>query len=306
MGGTWRRLEGPVPRVSPSKSTADVPSASVQEEVKPRGQQSSDRRSRFLTIEEILLKDPGFYSQLFAIPKNTGGLRPVLDLRKLNQHVEEQNFKMEIMATICRTIRRKDYLTSLDLQDAFMHIIVYKNCRKYLRFYWNGRCFQFRFLPFGLSLIPLENDTQGSVNQDQGSLTRGKQATKRWENDVEMSRELYWESPVNVDCTASGSPYASPTSRIKESITVDAEIMEIDSHPKETCHSEPIDLSESPTRTSNNNSGDTNVEVCHLFSGTIGPINLAAGPSARKDDHDGSKKRKIAVLGKQELALDGF
>ncbi|OMJ13776.1 hypothetical protein AYI69_g8855 [Smittium culicis] len=146
---------------------------------------------------------------------------------------------METLASICRTIHRKDYLTSLDLQDAFMHILVYKNCRKYLRFYWNGRCFQFRVLPFGLSLIPLEftkilrpvlewartkrmrvsaylddlmimgetieacqrreivyllipvyhtpgygyqykeNDPQGSVNQDQGSSTRGKQATER-------------------------------------------------------------------------------------------------------------------------------
>ncbi|OMJ08406.1 hypothetical protein AYI69_g11074, partial [Smittium culicis] len=88
------------------------------------------------------------------------------------------------------------------------------------------------------------NDPQGSVNQDQGSSTGGKQATERWEDDVEVSRELYWESPANVDCTAAGSPYASPTYKTKESTTVDTEIMDIDSNPDETCHSEPIVLEE--------------------------------------------------------------
>ncbi|OMJ12360.1 hypothetical protein AYI69_g9431, partial [Smittium culicis] len=87
-----------------------------------------------------------------------------------------------------------------------------------------------------------ENDPQGSVNQDQGSSTRGKQVTERWEDDVEISSELYWESPINVDCTAARSPYDSQTSRTKESITVDTEIMYIDSNPDETCHSEPIVL----------------------------------------------------------------
>ncbi|OMJ16398.1 hypothetical protein AYI69_g7847, partial [Smittium culicis] len=61
-----------------------------------------------------------------------------------------------------------------------------------------------------------ENDPQGSVKQDQGSSTRAKQATERWVDDVEMSRELYWEIPVNVVCTAAGSPYVSLTSRAKE------------------------------------------------------------------------------------------
>ncbi|OMJ15186.1 hypothetical protein AYI70_g7430 [Smittium culicis] len=159
---------------------------------------------------------------------------------------------------------RKYYLTSLDLQEVFMHILVYKNCMKYLRFHWNGRFFQFRVLPFGLSLSPLvqgqrreigylpipvchtpgnghqykENGPQGSIKQDQRSSTRGKQATERREDDIEMSNELYWESTINVDCSASGSPYALPTSRTKESIAVDSEIMDIDSHTDETCHSE--------------------------------------------------------------------
>ncbi|OMJ26447.1 hypothetical protein AYI70_g157 [Smittium culicis] len=62
--------------------------------------------------------------------------------------------------------------------------------------------------------------------------------------DVEISHELYYEIPINVDYTAAGSPYGSSTSRTKESITVYFEIMNIDSHTEETCHSEPIVLEE--------------------------------------------------------------
>ncbi|OMJ14703.1 hypothetical protein AYI70_g7725 [Smittium culicis] len=63
---------------------------------------------------------------------------------------------------------------------------------------------------------------------------------------------------------------------------------------------------ESPTRTINNNSCDTNFEVCNLVSGPIDPVNLEVGPFSSNDDHIGSKKRKVAALGKQALALDGL
>ncbi|OMJ16793.1 hypothetical protein AYI70_g6377, partial [Smittium culicis] len=65
---------------------------------------------------------------------------------------EEQNFKME---TLYHRISRKYYLTSFDLQDKLIHILLFKKCRKYLRFHWNGLCFHFFVLPFELSLIPL-------------------------------------------------------------------------------------------------------------------------------------------------------
>ncbi|OMJ18388.1 hypothetical protein AYI69_g7046 [Smittium culicis] len=45
-----------------------------------------------------------------------------------------------------------DFLTSLYLNDVFLHILIHKSCRKFLRFVWNGRYYQFRVLLFGLSL----------------------------------------------------------------------------------------------------------------------------------------------------------
>jgi hypothetical protein len=98
---------------------------------------------------------PGFQSRLFTIPKKTGDLRPVLNLRPLNTYVRPESFKMETVQTVCSTMLKNDYLTSIDLKDAFLHILISPAFRKYLQFEWKGNLYQFRTLPFGLSLSPL-------------------------------------------------------------------------------------------------------------------------------------------------------
>jgi hypothetical protein len=103
-------------------------------------------------IEEAT--EEGFSSRIFTIPKKTGDLRPVLNLRPLNQYITPPHFKMESIKMVCNIINRKDYLTSIDLQDAFLHILIHPTSRKYLQFHWKGKQFQFRVLPFGLSLAP--------------------------------------------------------------------------------------------------------------------------------------------------------
>jgi len=97
----------------------------------------------------------GFRSRLFTIVKKTGDLRPVLNLRPLNQYVEQESFKMETTKTVCSMILKNDFLTSIDLKDAFLHVPISPNHRRYLQFQWKGKIYQFRTLPFGLSLSPL-------------------------------------------------------------------------------------------------------------------------------------------------------
>ncbi|OMJ12721.1 hypothetical protein AYI70_g8944, partial [Smittium culicis] len=180
----------------------------------------------------------------FTIPKKTGGLRPVLDLRKLNHHVEQQNFKMETLTSIYRMIRPKDYMTSLELQDASMHIFIYKQCRKYLRFHWNDRSFQFRVLPFGLSLSHLVF-IKILRPQDPRSATRGQQTTERWPDDPEEFGELHWESSINFSRSTSWNADATPTTRAQTPSSVNIEFMDIDSNFDETSNSEPVLLEES-------------------------------------------------------------
>ena len=103
-------------------------------------------------IEEC--KGTGFYSRLFTIPKKTGGLRPVLNLRPLNQYMTAPKFKMETIKNICQMLRPGDWLSSIDLSDAFLHVAMAPSSRRYLRFKWGGKTYQFRTLPFGLALSP--------------------------------------------------------------------------------------------------------------------------------------------------------
>ena len=51
-------------------------------------------------------------------------------------------------------IHKHDWMTAIDLKDAYLQIPVHPDSRKYLRFLWRGRHFQFRALCFGLSTAP--------------------------------------------------------------------------------------------------------------------------------------------------------
>ena len=97
---------------------------------------------------------PGFYSRLFAIPKASGGFRPILDLSPLNKFLRKVKFRMDSSETIRREVRPNDWASSLDLKDAYFHIKIHPADRKWLRFTWRGMVYQFKVLPFGLSLAP--------------------------------------------------------------------------------------------------------------------------------------------------------
>ncbi|KAK7095233.1 hypothetical protein V1264_006669 [Littorina saxatilis] len=60
---------------------------------------------------------------------------------------------METPATVRDALRPGDWVTSIDLTDAYFHILILMD-RKWLRFRWGDKAYQFRALPFGLSLAP--------------------------------------------------------------------------------------------------------------------------------------------------------
>ena len=62
---------------------------------------------------------------------------------------------METNRSIRASILPGIWSTSLDLADAYFHCPIYVAFRKYLRFVWDNKCFQFRALPFGLAIAPL-------------------------------------------------------------------------------------------------------------------------------------------------------
>ncbi len=95
--------------------------------------------------------ESGFYSHYFLVPKKDGGLRPILDLRRLNHALMRRSFRMITLKQILSQIRTGDWFCSLDLKDAYFHIQIQTILEIRLR----GSGFSVHgVLPFGLSLAP--------------------------------------------------------------------------------------------------------------------------------------------------------
>ena len=98
----------------------------------------------------------GFFNRLFLVPKPNNKWRPILDLSHLNLFLKTEKFKMETPETIRTSLQQGEWVTSIDFKDAYFHIPIQEQSRKYLRFHVQGETYQFKALPFGLSTAPLE------------------------------------------------------------------------------------------------------------------------------------------------------
>jgi hypothetical protein len=61
---------------------------------------------------------------------------------------------METPTSLRLALRPLDWAASIDLKDAYFHLLIHHRDRSWLRFVWRDQVFQFRALPFGLSLSP--------------------------------------------------------------------------------------------------------------------------------------------------------
>lgn len=123
-------------------------------------------REKFLTVIQGLAaagtiqpvpdsdKGRGYYSNLFMVPKKDGSLRPILDLKSLNPLVKRCHFKMESIQSVLGAMEYGEFLTVIDVKEAYLHIPIHPAHHKFLRFYVAGQHWQFVALPFGLSSAP--------------------------------------------------------------------------------------------------------------------------------------------------------
>ena len=105
-------------------------------------------------ITEVPPNSPGFYSNVFLVRKASGGWRPVIDLKGLNAYIHAPHFRMFTTSSVLRSVRKGDYAFKIDLQDAYFHVPIHLSSRKYLRFAFENKVYQFRVLPFGLNTAP--------------------------------------------------------------------------------------------------------------------------------------------------------
>ena len=105
-------------------------------------------------ITEVPPDSPGFYSNVFLVRKASGGWRPVIDLKNLNAHIHVPHFRMFTTSSVLSSVEIGDYGFKIDLQDAYFHVPIHPSSRKYLRFAFENRVYQFQVLLFGLNTAP--------------------------------------------------------------------------------------------------------------------------------------------------------
>ncbi|KZS10356.1 Uncharacterized protein APZ42_025183 [Daphnia magna] len=89
-------------------------------------------------IVPISCSTDGFVSNMFAVPKSSGGWRPILNLKKLNSFVRYEHFKMEGMESIKYLICKNDWLVKVDLRDAYFTVPLAAKHQKFVRLLWNA------------------------------------------------------------------------------------------------------------------------------------------------------------------------
>lgn len=95
-----------------------------------------------------------FLSSIFLIKKSNGQNRFILNLKNLNRFIHAPHFKLEDYRTAMRLIDKNSYMCTLDLKNAYFSLSIHEYYRKYLRFIWLGKYYEFQVLPFGLNIAP--------------------------------------------------------------------------------------------------------------------------------------------------------
>ena len=101
-------------------------------------------------------KIPGVLQQAILVPKPNNRWGPLLDLSPLNTFLNTESLEMEKPETITTFLQAGEWVTFIDFKDAYFHIPIHSQSRMYMRFQVQGRSYQLKALPFGLSTSPME------------------------------------------------------------------------------------------------------------------------------------------------------
>ncbi|KAJ8912960.1 hypothetical protein NQ315_000016 [Exocentrus adspersus] len=72
----------------------------------------------------------------------------------LNRFISPPHFKLEDNKTAQKLLHENNYLTTIDLKDAYFFIAIAESHKKYFRFKFQGKLYQFTCIPFGLNIAP--------------------------------------------------------------------------------------------------------------------------------------------------------
>ena len=110
-------------------------------------------------VERVRDHDRLCLSPVFVIPKRSGSLRMILNMKRINRHIAKSPFRMDHLASILPALGQDDFAVSLDLSDAYFHIPIDPSSRDLLGFAVGKETFRFKAL---LSVfVPLPESSPG-------------------------------------------------------------------------------------------------------------------------------------------------
>ena len=113
-----------------------------------------DKLLNMHVIEPVYHCAGEYISSIFVRPKKDGTPRMILNLKDLNEFVVYHHFKMDTLESAIKLMKPNCWMASVDLKHAYFSVPMNRAFRKYLRFIWNGKLFQFTCLPQGLKSAP--------------------------------------------------------------------------------------------------------------------------------------------------------
>ena len=93
-------------------------------------------------------------SPIFVIPKSSGDLRVILNLKQINLFIPVQHFRMETLSVILPQLSPQDWAATIDLKDAYLHVPIHQESHRLLGFSFQDRTYLYKVLPFGLKDSP--------------------------------------------------------------------------------------------------------------------------------------------------------
>ena len=75
---------------------------------------------------------------------------------------------MHTISSVLNTVKKGYYAFKTDLQDAYFHVLIHPDSRKYLCFAFENKVYQFRVLSFGLNTVPRLGHTLAAYLHRQG------------------------------------------------------------------------------------------------------------------------------------------
>ncbi len=99
----------------------------------------------------------GFYQPVFSSSKEGWGFASYTrsvqaKLLPLQRRILWIQFRILTLKSILSQVQEGDWVVTVDLKDAYFHIQVVQRHRKFLRFAFGGKAYQYKDLPFGLAL----------------------------------------------------------------------------------------------------------------------------------------------------------